>query len=124
MTKKIILWMLFLFLGGTGFSQNIATAEYFFDTDPGIGNGTSFSMTITSDSANSTQTISTSTLSVGFHRLYIRVKQSDGNWSITDEDLFYIYPTTPSTITPVNQTQLKSIEYFFDTDPGDRKSVV
>ncbi|MDD3878237.1 MAG: hypothetical protein PHT69_16580, partial [Bacteroidales bacterium] len=91
--------------------QNITAAEYFFNTDPGIGNGTPFTITPGTDITKSL-TIPTSGLLPGFNHLYIRVKNSSGIWSLYANSTIYIKPSQ----VPVKQ--LVSGEYFFNTDPG------
>lgn len=48
-------------------------AEYFFDTDPGIGNGTRFNFPAGVDVADFNLSIPTSGLTVGAHQLYVRI---------------------------------------------------
>ncbi len=118
MKKAIKILLLLLCFGNLINAQTIGIAEYFFDTDPGVGNGNQITMTSTGDSANATVTISSSVLSTGFHKLYVRVKNSSGVWSLHDEELIYVYSTTATTLTPPSQPQITKAEYFFDTDPG------
>lgn len=91
-------------------AQSITNAEYFFNTDPGIGNG--LTLTTNSNTGQLTQTFSipTSSLADGFHSLYIRTYNSENNWSLYDRQSFYLKSFTSSNIT--------SAEYFFNTDPG------
>ncbi len=93
-------------------NQNtIVEAEYFFDTDPGFGNGTAFN--VSSPQTNVTLNVSTKNLSEGFHNLFIRVKNNSGIWSHYEGRLFYITPPV------VNQfTEIVSAEWFVDKDPG------
>lgn len=93
-------------------STLISKAEYFFDTDPGKGNGTALAIT-SGDSAVFNSIISSAALSVGFHKLVIRFCDDKNVWSHNEARSFYIMniPTFPT-------TQLKRAEYFFDTDPG------
>ncbi|MBX9784135.1 MAG: T9SS type A sorting domain-containing protein [Chitinophagaceae bacterium] len=98
--------------------QNIIRAEYFIDTDPGVGNGTSVTITPAVDITNLIAGINTTGLSNGIHRLYIRSRNNEGSWSITSNKDFIVdsdpaYPSTPST--PQNVIQA---EYFINTDPG------
>jgi len=93
---------------------NLTKAEYFFDTDPGQGNGTP--ITIASGSTqNNAFTIPLNGLSEGFHRLNIRYKNNatPASWSHAFQGTFYIIPV--STLPSQNITR---IEYFIDTDPG------
>ena len=87
----------------------INSAEYFFDTDPGIGNGIPLSMTGNMDSSSYTGNISTSGLLPGTHQLCIRSKTNDGKWSNYEIKKIKIL-TQGNTITQA--------EYFYDTDPG------
>ncbi|MBU0764573.1 MAG: hypothetical protein KJ607_07045, partial [Bacteroidetes bacterium] len=93
---------------------SLSGGEYFFDTDPGQGNGTAISFN-TSDSVNMTAGIPLSGLSPGFHDLYLRVRNSGGKWSHYETRLFYI---VDSGTLLTDQSSLMKGEYFFDTDPG------
>jgi hypothetical protein len=109
MKRNIVFYVLALsYYLGTG--QNITSAEYFFNNDPGVGNGTS--LTVNSNSGQLIQTFSipTNMLSDGFHSLYIRTENSDGNWSLYERQTFYIKNFVSNNIT--------AAEYFFNTDPG------
>ncbi len=106
------LWvMVFTLVGFITNSQNITSAEYFYNSDPGVGNGTSL-VDITPNSGELTQTftIPTTSLSEGFNSLYIRTFNSDNNWSLYDRQSFYLKSFDTFTIT--------AAEYFFDTDMG------
>ncbi len=63
----------------------ITYAEYFFDTDPGFGNGTSITITPGTDLSNINFTANTTTLADGMHTLFIRSKN---DWSITNYTSF------------------------------------
>ena len=91
-------------------TANIASAEYFFDTDPGVGNGITLAMT--GNVVDQNYSIPTAGLSDGIHKLYIRTINDDGTWSIYDKNVFYINPSQ------TNTASIASAEYFFDTDPG------
>jgi len=97
----------FLFCNARG---QLTSAEYFFDTDPGVRNGTPLSVTA-GDSILFSGTISTIGLSNGFHFLSIRSKSTGGAWSISERRMLYIRPLTPAAV-------LSAAEYFFDNDPG------
>ncbi|MEQ9403326.1 MAG: T9SS type A sorting domain-containing protein [Cyclobacteriaceae bacterium] len=107
----ILLVPLLLVLGAFG-QDNITALEYYIDTDPGIGNGVSVTITpgLTQDIDF---TISTSGLSLGFHELVVRYQDAGGDWSIQQARSFYV--TAASVNSNSNLTEL---EYFFDTDPG------
>ncbi|MFM2226172.1 MAG: hypothetical protein RJA07_2374 [Bacteroidota bacterium] len=87
----------------------ITNAEYFFDTDPGVGNGTAFAPTFASDSATFNSGISVGNLTPGFHYVYVRMK-ANGQWGLTQTQPFHVIPSAGA-ITWHG-------EYFIDTDPG------
>ncbi len=89
--------------------------EYFFDTDPGVGNGTSISFT-PSDSVEIIEQIDLSSLSAGFHQLMVRTRDGLGRWSCYINRTFYIMDLAeaPGAITGT----VTAVEYFFDNDPG------
>lgn len=95
---------------------NVADVEYFVDTDPGYGNGTSLgpfaSATITIN-----PTIPTSALAAGFHVLYVRALDSDGVWGNVESRSFYVSQSNLTTTATIME-----LRYYIDTDPG--KSVV
>ena len=82
-------------------AQNIIAAEYFFDTDPGFGNGSQLSITAGTDINAAAATVNTTGLVLGTHRLYLRSKNQEGRWAITlvkdfivDND--FSYPAAPA----------------------------
>jgi hypothetical protein len=111
MKRLLILLTLLCHLSGN--SQNLVSGEYFIDTAPAHGNGTPFSFT-SSENVNHNLSIPLTSISPGFHHLFIRVKNSDNVWSHYEGRLFYIIPPVSSTTI----TDLVAGEYFIDTDPG------
>ncbi|MEP1117253.1 T9SS type A sorting domain-containing protein [Ekhidna sp.] len=93
-------------------STNLTELEYFFDVDPGFGNGTSMTLS-PSQNIDMEALITTSSLSSGFHVLHMRVKDSDGTWGIQESRVFYVSATSIA-----SSTNLTELEYFFDMDPG------
>ena len=90
---------------------NIVSGEYFIDADPGFGSG--FPIAISSpDSAISLLNFpaATSSLSVGYHKLYGRLKDNLGRWSQTFRRNIEVYKNDTNYITKV--------EYFFKEDKG------
>jgi gliding motility-associated-like protein len=102
--------------GSTTNVPNITKAEYFFDTDPGNGNGISIPITGGATS-NFTAAIPTTGLTPGFHFLAIRTKGSDGKWGIFESRGFYVSPTS------ANAADIVAAEYFIDTDPGEDNGI-
>jgi gliding motility-associated-like protein len=93
-------------------STSVTKAEYFFDSDPGVGLGNSIPVTPAA-ALNQNITIPVASLTIGFHTLNVRVRDDKGRWSHFSSRTFYILP--PPVATAAN---LKRVEYFFDTDPG------
>ena len=112
---RIIGVFVFLIIGLINFTQaqKIISAEYFFDTDPGRGNGMPISIGSASDSLDLNLNIPTAGLQEGSHQLFICVQDSLHNWSITRGKSFVILDTTNA-----QSTLITRAEYFFDTDPG------
>ena len=98
--------------------QNLTQAEYFFDTDPGFGSGSSIAITPSVDLSNVAATVNTSGLSIGVHRVYIRTKSGEGRWSITNLKDFLVDENPAYPVAPSAPGNLVYGEYFFDTDPG------
>lgn len=93
-------------------APNINRIEYFFDNDPGFGNGTNIPFTAGKDvTANFSGSLSS--LSTGIHRLFVRSRDANGRWSITHSQYFY-YDAVQQYVTP----NIVKAEYFVDTDPG------
>jgi len=95
----------------------IVEMEYFFDLDPGIGNGSE--ITITADSLiNKSFNVDLSGITTGFHIVYIRVKDEVGKWSIEFANAILKFPDPIAVATPETLSQIVAMEYFFDADPG------
>jgi hypothetical protein len=107
--KSIIIYTLLLCSAFVS-AQSISSAEYFFNSDPGIGNGTSLPVNANSGELSQTYDISIAGLSDGFHSLYIRTQRADGTWSHYDRQIFFIQNQLVS--------EVVSGEYFIDIDPG------
>lgn len=99
------------FVKKTIVSANIVEAEYFFDSDPGVGQGTQISVGTSADSIDFYSTISASGLNLGLHNLYIRTKNSDGIWSLAENRLVNVFYNSTN-------NQIVWSEYFFNNDPG------
>ena len=96
-------------------SVALQAAEYFIDQDPGYGAGTAIPID-PAVSTTRTFTAPIQNLESGFHSLYVRVQDQDGNWGIPEPRPFYIVPQ--ASLSP-----LAELEYFFnDADPGVGKA--
>jgi IPT/TIG domain len=89
--------------------SDIVAAEYFFDTDPGIGAATALPAFTANSSLDVTFLSASSGLSEGMHILAIRVQDNTTTWSIPMFLPVYVLANNPT---------LTGAEYFFDTDPG------
>jgi hypothetical protein len=93
-------------------AQDFSRAEYFFDVDPGAGNGTTITLSSTASPITFTTSIPTTALTPGFHHLGMRVKEQTGPWSNFEVRGFYVSVSTASA------PGITAAEYFFDLDPG------
>jgi len=94
---------------------DIVKVEYFFDNDPGFGLG--INVPINPDSVINKSFIAVlSLIDVGFHKLYVRVMDENGKWSLIQKK--DIFKTAAQTSTPETFSDIVEIEYFFDNDPG------
>ncbi len=97
--------------------SNVADVEYFFNEDPGFGNGTSIPITPAKQIENISLTLDISTLDYGFNHLYVRAKDDLNRWSLTNIKSFYketVFTTLPN---------ITKVEYFIDEDPGEGEGI-
>jgi len=80
--------------------------EYFWDTDPGVGNANSFNLSETSDTLNESVSINNNGVTRGWHNLYTRVRGKFGSFGPTKKQRIFI------------SRNIVGGEYFWDTDPG------
>ncbi|MBI4930829.1 MAG: T9SS type A sorting domain-containing protein [Bacteroidetes bacterium] len=113
-TVYIFLFTLGFWILNSGFcsAQTIDSAEYFFDADPGTGNGMSISITA-GDSLTDSLYVNTNGLNSGFHFVFFRVKDTNNVWSLYEGGLIFIYDTAMTA-----SASIDSSEYFFSADPG------
>ncbi|MEZ4776972.1 MAG: T9SS type A sorting domain-containing protein [Bacteroidia bacterium] len=93
-------------------SPPLAALEYFFDTDPGAGNGFAVAAPVAA-TQNITVTLPATGLNQGFHTLNFRSKDTDGIWGLYASRSFYIQGTGNTATAFLSES-----EFFFDTDPG------
>jgi hypothetical protein len=101
----------FYISSATGNVSDITAAEFFVDTDPGVGNGTAVSLT-TGANPTFVATVPTTALSAGFHFAAIRTKDANGKWGLYEARGFYISSAT------TNVSNIIAAESFVDSDPG------
>ncbi|RLD53658.1 MAG: hypothetical protein DRJ05_16085, partial [Bacteroidetes bacterium] len=82
---------------------NVASLEYFIDTDPGVGNGTRVSISIPSATVERSFVVNLGPQTPGEHRLFVRAVDERGHWSIVYNQVFEMEPSTacipPNTLT-------------------------
>ena len=100
-------------IGGNAIA-NITAGEYFMDSDPGFGKATSISVT-PGGNVSPNFTIDITSLTPGFHNLYIRFKDGNGKWSLAGVRNFYKEQVSLGSGTASN---IVKGEYFIDADPG------
>lgn len=97
---------------------DLQAMEYFIDNDPGIGNATPLPLPTAADVAGHNVVINIAGVPAGVHRVFIRSRDAQGNWSITsfgqfDNTTAFPYPSSTAPAAPIQE-----MEYFIDTDPG------
>jgi PKD repeat protein len=116
-------------------TTTLSKAEYFFDKDPGVGKGFELPALVNSDSVLFNATLDIKGLKSGSHPVFVRVRNSLGQYSLSNYKTFFIcdnYPNAEfssiyySTDSTVNFTNLTSpvndsTKYFWDIN-GDGKT--
>ncbi len=97
-------------------SSNINKMEYFFNTDPGYGNGVNVPITSAANINGFLLNANLVSLPSGLHTLYIRTRDTLGNWSMTNSFTFTKLSVTPNN--PFIASKINKVEYFYDLDPG------
>jgi len=110
MSFRLKILVVFCCINQLSSAQTIDRVEYFFNTDPGPGNGTNVTITSAPDVADLSIAANISALNYGFNTLYTRSHSSNNNWSITKQKTFLKQLIAASNIS--------KLEYFVDTDPG------
>jgi hypothetical protein len=110
--KKIFIFIGLLCIIFSMQAQTINAAEFFIDTDPGVGNGTAITPSPSGANVNFTASVPTTALSNGFHFVGIRTKDNLGKWGLFENRGFYISTST------TNVSNIVAAEFFIDTDPG------
>lgn len=93
-------------------TSTIVYGEYFYDTDPGIGNGNSISFTQSGD-ISLFKLFDVKQLSNGIHTLTVRFKDSHGKWSHPYNKIFL-----KENYLNIDNVAITKLEYYMDSDPG------
>jgi len=115
--KKIIFTVLLIGWAWLVHAQSIQKVEYFIDTDPGFGNGVNVPITAGATVTTNLNIPLAVGLSNGFHKFYVRAKDSNGAWSMV---FFQNFFKTDDFSTLNN---ISKLEYFIDTDPGFNQGI-
>lgn len=109
--KRWLFIIAVLFCFNASYGQSLRKIEYFFDADPGFGNGNQINLN-SNQLIDSTFNFDVSALSSGMHIVYIRTQDDAQKWSL--------YYSTAFVKTAGNDSVLviNKLEYFIDTDPG------
>jgi hypothetical protein len=113
--KRILLLALWGLIGIPCLHAQVTAAEYFFDNDPGAGNGSPITLN-SGATINFTKSISIASLQPGFHLIGIRTKEN-GSWGLFESRGFYI------TKAIMNVPNIVAAEYYIDVDPGVGKAL-
>lgn len=102
----------------SGQGRNIFSGEYFWDADPGIGNGTALAATdgTFDEMVEGLMANVAAPLVAGPHTFNIRIKESDGQWSPLFTTVVVVAGGSQAAPRAMN---LLEAEYFWDTDPGE-----
>lgn len=109
--KRIVLLLITVLAFQLCYAQaTVTTVEYFIDADKGIGLNTLVTITEGEDITSAVIATLDPSISIGRHKLYLRTKDSDNQWSQTLRKSIEIIPTQTSNNIVVG-------EYFLDADP-------
>ena len=87
--------------------------EYFIDNDPGIGSAISVALSPSSDIQGLAFVASLAAYQDGFHTLFMRARDNEDQWSITNRWMFY------KELIPDTAQDIVKVEYYLDSDPGE-----
>ena len=115
--------------------KKITGAEYFFDTDPGEGNGAAIAQPMDGtwdepEEEIDIPALSTATLSVGLHTLWVRSIDQDGVWGRPHPSQFEVAPpgavkvayaewVTDPAVTPGQRHPMTAVDGVFDSETED-----
>ena len=103
--------------------QAISEAEYFFDEDPGEGNGVPLTpMDGAFDEAEEDVeelSIPVNDLAAGLHTVFVRFKRADGVWGLARPAVIENIFRSPHNLVLQREEWIHKAEYFIDSDPGE-----
>jgi len=95
----------------------VSKMEYFFDEDPGFGQGTPIEIQTGADITVAVE-IPLTSLTEGLHTLYVRARDDKGSWGLVFHRSFLKF------FTPEDEPLVTRMEYFVNADPGFGNGVV
>ncbi len=96
---------------------DVTALEYYIDTDPGVGNGTSIGITQGQEiDLQHSIDMSSLTLSSGVHLLVVRAQNASGDWSFYEVRNFFISDAVGNPAPVIED--IVALEYYIDEDPG------
>lgn len=117
MNKIKFLTLLLMFGFANSWSQTIVQAEYFWDTDPGQGNGTALAAadgTFNASLEGFQNAVNVPT-TTGLHTFNVRTKDSNNNWGPVNTQVIDVSPVLlGNNAVP----RIAQAECFWDADPG------
>ncbi|TAD82827.1 MAG: T9SS C-terminal target domain-containing protein [Bacteroidetes bacterium] len=99
-------------------ASNVVAAEYFINTDPGLGQARPLAIGSGANLQNINAIIDISGLPAAIHTLGVRTRNANGQWSLSHLSVFTNNTPAPYPAAPAPATALQRLEYFIDTDPG------
>ena len=106
----LLLWSL------AAFGQTITEAEYYFNTDPGPGNGIDIPITVGESVNIASLNVPTNLLANNVsHELYIRYRSDDGFWGNSESRNFFLHQPDPDIF---GGRDVTLAEYWFDDLPS------
>jgi hypothetical protein len=111
--KKIIHFIIALFVPLGLFAQDITYAEYFIDTDPGFGEAASIPVSAPGTDLALNFSAALQSLDPGVHQIFIRAKDDFEKWGPVIFSTFLLVE-----IPAAGASDIQEMEYFIDTDPG------
>lgn len=100
--------------------ENIVVAEYYVDTDAGLGQNTTIPLDAVSSNVTQSFNVNLSGVATGLHTLGVRTKDATGTWSLVTNRAFLVAEVIPT------DDGIIAAEYFVDEDAGfgNNQSVV
>ncbi len=96
----------------------ISAAEYFFNTDPGPGNGTAIPLTPAGEIDLTNLNFITTSLPVGWHTVHVRARDTNNTWGFYESRRIYIREPAPTIDPEPPPSPITTMEFFYNNDNG------